>query len=58
MNFAAMAKWWMEIRRIEPTTVMVETVALAIVAAAVLILGSELVVEPIAHRIWPEPEHL
>ncbi len=35
-----------------------KTVALAIVAAAVLILGSELVVEPIAHRIWPEPEHI
>ena len=35
-----------------------KTVALAIVAAAVFILGSELVVEPIAHRIWPEPEHI
>src|SRR5262249_25485235 len=33
-------------------------VALAILAAAVLLLGSELVVEPIAHRIWPEPEHI
>lgn len=30
--------------------------ALAILAAAILLLGSELVVEPIAHRIWPEPE--
>jgi uncharacterized protein len=33
-------------------------VALAILAAAVLLLGSELVVEPMAHRIWPEPEHV
>src|ERR1700757_3200894 len=33
-------------------------VALAILAAAVLLLGSELVVEPISHRIWPEPEHV
>src|SRR5215475_2361958 len=35
-----------------------KTVALAILAAAVLLLGSELVVEPIAHRIWSEPEHI
>src|SRR6516164_2741217 len=35
-----------------------KTVALAIIAAAILLLGSELVVEPIAHRIWPEPEHV
>jgi hypothetical protein len=35
-----------------------KTVALAILAAAILLLGSELVVEPIAHRIWPEPEHV
>ena len=27
-------------------------------AAAILLLGSELVVEPLAHRIWPEPEHV
>jgi hypothetical protein len=30
----------------------------AILAAAILLLGSELVVEPIAHRIWPEPEQV
>src|SRR5215471_15331263 len=35
-----------------------KTVALAILAAAILILGSELIVEPIAHRIWPEPEQV
>src|SRR6266481_7409895 len=35
-----------------------KTVALAILAAAILLLGSELVVEPIAHRIWPEPERV
>src|SRR5215471_13092407 len=35
-----------------------KTVALAILAAAVLLLGSELVVEPVAHRIWPEPEQV
>jgi membrane protease YdiL (CAAX protease family) len=35
-----------------------KTVALAILAAAILLLGSELVLEPIAHRIWPEPEHV
>lgn len=35
-----------------------KTVALATLAAAILLLGSELVVEPIAHRIWPEPEHV
>ena len=33
-------------------------VALAIVAVVVLLLGSELVVEPLAQRIWPEPEHV
>ena len=35
-----------------------KTVAFAILAAAILLLGSELVVEPVAHRIWPEPEHV
>jgi len=35
-----------------------KTVALAVAAAAILLLGSELVVEPLAHRIWPEPEHV
>jgi len=35
-----------------------KTVAFAILAAAVLLLGSDLVVEPIARRIWPEPEHI
>src|SRR5215470_13267226 len=35
-----------------------KAVALAGTAAAVLLLGSELVVEPLAHRIWPEPEHV
>ena len=34
------------------------TVALAVVAAAILLLGSELLVEPLAHRIWPEPERV
>src|SRR5215475_355785 len=34
------------------------TVALAGTAAVILLLGSELVVEPIAHRIWPEPEQV
>src|ERR1700757_2480534 len=34
-----------------------KTVALAILAAVVLLLGSELIAQPIAHRIWPEPEH-
>jgi membrane protease YdiL (CAAX protease family) len=33
-------------------------VALAVVAAAILLLGSELVVEPLVHRSWPEPEHV
>ena len=32
--------------------------ALAVIAAAILHLGSELVVEPLAHRIWPQPEHV
>jgi len=35
-----------------------KTVALAGTAAAILLLGNELVVEPLAHRIWPEPEHV
>ena len=35
-----------------------KTVALAVVAAAILLLGSELVVEPLAHRFWPEPERV
>jgi len=35
-----------------------KTVALALLAAAILLLGSELLVEPLAHRIWPEPEHV
>jgi len=35
-----------------------KTVALAATAAAILLLGSELVVEPLAHRVWPEPEHV
>lgn len=35
-----------------------KAVALAVAAAAILILGSELVVEPIAHRISPEREHV
>jgi hypothetical protein len=34
-----------------------KTVALAVAAAAILLLGSELVVEPLTHRIWPEPQH-
>ena len=34
------------------------TVALAGTAAVILLLGSELVVEPLAHRIWPEPEQV
>src|SRR5215813_7747314 len=29
-----------------------KTVALALLAAAILLLGSELLVEPLAHRIW------
>jgi len=33
-------------------------VALAVVAAAILQLGGELVVEPLAQHIWPEPEHV
>ena len=35
-----------------------KTVALALLAAAILLFGSELLVEPLAHRIWPEPEHV
>jgi hypothetical protein len=35
-----------------------KTVAVAMAAAAILLLGSELVVQPLVHRIWPEPEHV
>jgi membrane protease YdiL (CAAX protease family) len=35
-----------------------KTVTLAVVAAAILLFGSELVVEPLAHHIWPEPERV
>src|SRR6266404_5121680 len=35
-----------------------KTVALAVGAAAVLQLGSEFVVGPLASRIWPEPQHV
>src|SRR5215468_6276089 len=35
-----------------------KTVTLALVAAAILLLGSELLVEPLAHRIWPGPERV
>ena len=35
-----------------------KTVVLAICAAAVLQLGSELVVGPLGHRIWPAPQHV
>ena len=35
-----------------------KTVALALGAAAVLQLGSELVVGPLASRIWPGPQHV
>ncbi|HEU0208086.1 MAG TPA: CPBP family intramembrane glutamic endopeptidase [Candidatus Udaeobacter sp.] len=35
-----------------------KTIALAMVAAAILLLGSELIVEPLSHRIWPGPEHV
>jgi membrane protease YdiL (CAAX protease family) len=35
-----------------------KTVALAVVAAAILLLGSELLVGPLAHRIWPQPERV
>jgi uncharacterized protein len=58
MDFTTIAKWWMEIRRIESATVMVENRGVGYSCAAILLLGSELVVEPIAHRIWPEPEHV
>jgi len=34
-----------------------KTVAFAVVAAAILLLGSELVVEPLGRHIWPQPEH-
>jgi len=35
-----------------------KTVVLAVAAAAVLQLGSELVVGPLASRIWPGPQHV
>jgi membrane protease YdiL (CAAX protease family) len=35
-----------------------KTVILAVAAAAVLQLGSELVVGPLASRIWPGPQHV
>jgi len=35
-----------------------KTVALAIGAAAVLQLGSELVVSPLGHWVWPAPQHV
>jgi membrane protease YdiL (CAAX protease family) len=35
-----------------------KTVALAVGAAAVLQLGSELIVGPVASRIWPAPQHI
>jgi len=35
-----------------------KAVALAVGAAAVLQLGSELVVGPLGHRIWPAPQHV
>ena len=34
------------------------TVAIAVLATAILLLGSELIVEPLAHRVWPEPEQV
>ena len=33
-------------------------IVLALAAAALLHAGSELVVQPLAHRLWPEPEHV
>src|SRR5262249_41407345 len=35
-----------------------KTVAFAVVTAAILLLGSELVVAPLGHHIWPQPEHI
>lgn len=35
-----------------------KTVLLAVAAAAVLQLGGTFVVEPLAARVWPEPEHM
>ncbi len=35
-----------------------KAVALAVGAAAVLQLGSELVVGPLGHLIWPAPQHI
>src|ERR1700745_2210130 len=32
-----------------------KSVAFAIAAAAVLLLGSAFIVEPLSHRIWPDP---
>src|SRR5271165_1590774 len=34
------------------------TIALAVVAAAVLLLGSQFVIEPLASRIWHSPEQV
>jgi hypothetical protein len=39
------ASWW-------------RTIAMAVAATAVLLLGSEFVVQPMAARFWPEPEHV
>jgi membrane protease YdiL (CAAX protease family) len=33
-------------------------IAFALVAAVVLLLGSELVIEPLVRRIWPEPQQV
>jgi len=44
-GFDRPASWW-------------KTVLLAFIAAAILLLGSELVVQPVAHRLLPEPEHV
>jgi len=58
MDFRYDCRMWMEIRRIKRPQRWWKPVVLAILAAAILLLGSELVVEPIAHRIWPEPENV
>jgi membrane protease YdiL (CAAX protease family) len=34
------------------------TLLLAACAAVVLLVGSELVVQPLAHHFWPQPEHV
>jgi membrane protease YdiL (CAAX protease family) len=39
------ASWW-------------KTIALAFAAAAILQLGSEFVISPLANRIWPEPQKI